>query len=81
MTAVWASHRKELCSAGVVAPHGFEPSLALISGWCLIGATHRGQPWTLSSRLPHMRDGLSALRMAVWCPFRRSSMCRYVHRE
>jgi hypothetical protein len=28
-----------------------------------------------------MRDGLSALRMAVLCPFRRSSMCRYVHRE
>jgi IstB-like ATP binding protein len=28
-----------------------------------------------------MRDGLSALRMAVWCPFRRSSMYRYMHRE
>jgi hypothetical protein len=25
MTAVWASHHKERCSAGVVAPHGFEP--------------------------------------------------------
>ena len=28
-----------------------------------------------------MRDGLSALGMAVLCPFRRSSMCRYVYRE
>ena len=28
-----------------------------------------------------MRDGLSALRMAVLGPFRRSSMCRYMHRE
>jgi hypothetical protein len=28
-----------------------------------------------------MRDGLSALRMAVLCPFCRSSMCRYVHCE
>jgi hypothetical protein len=60
---------------------GSIPSLVLLSGWCLIGATHRGQPWTLSLRLPHMRDGLSALRMAVLCPFRRSSMGRYVHRE
>ena len=25
MTAVWASHHKELCSDGVVAPHGFDP--------------------------------------------------------
>ena len=57
------------------------PSLVLLSGWCLIGAAHRGQPWTLSLRLPHMRDGLSALRLAVWCPCHRSSMCRCVHRE
>jgi hypothetical protein len=32
-------------------------------------------------RLPRMRDGLSALRMAVLYPFRRSIMCRYVHCE
>ena len=25
MTAVWASHHEELCSDGVVAPHGFVP--------------------------------------------------------
>jgi hypothetical protein len=25
MTAVWASHHEELCSDGVVAPHGFAP--------------------------------------------------------
>ena len=28
-----------------------------------------------------MRDGLRALRLAVWCPFCRSSMGRYVHCE
>ena len=81
MIAVWASHHKERCGDGVVAPHGFVPSLVLLSGWCLIGATHRGQSWTLSLRLPHMRDGLSALRMVVLCPFRRSSMYRDMHRE
>ena len=31
--------------------------------------------------LPHVRDGLSALLMEVLGPFRRSSMCRHVHRE
>ena len=30
---------------------------------------------------PHMRDGLSALLMEVFCTFRRPSMCRQVHRE
>src|SRR5215475_4021501 len=81
MTAVWASHHKERCTDGVEAPHGAIPSLVLLSGWCLIGATHRGQPWTLSLRLPHRRDGLSALRLAVLCPFCRSSMGRDVHCE
>ena len=57
------------------------PWLALISGWCLIGATHRGQPWTPAVTLPHRRDGLSALLMAVLWTFRRSTMCRHVHRE
>ena len=81
MPAVWALHHKERCSDGVVAPHGSIPSLVLLSGWGLIGATHRGQPGTLSLRLPHKRDGLSALRLAVLCPFCRSSMGRYVHCE
>jgi hypothetical protein len=31
--------------------------------------------------LPSMHDGLSALLMEVLGPFRRSSMCRHVHRE
>jgi hypothetical protein len=39
MTAVWASHHKERCSDGVVAPHGSIPSLVLLSGWGLIGPT------------------------------------------
>ena len=31
--------------------------------------------------LPSMHDGLSALLMEVLGPFRRSSVCRHVHRE
>ncbi len=44
-------------------------SLVLISGWRLIGATHLEQQWTPVLMLPHRRDGLSARRMAVLCPF------------
>jgi hypothetical protein len=56
------------------------PELALISGWRLLGATHRGQPWTPILVLPHMRYELSALLMEVFCTFCRPSMCRQVHR-
>src|SRR5713101_1501258 len=36
------------------------PWLALISGWCLIGATPRGQPWTPAVNiLPGMNAGAS----------------------
>jgi len=80
MTAVWASHHKEGCSDGVVAPHGFDPLIGPALGMGL-DRSHRGQPWTLSLRLPHMRDGLSARRMVVLSPFCRSSMGRYVHCE
>ncbi len=51
--------------------------LSLIAGWCLMGETPRGQPWTL----PHVRYGLSVLLMAVLCTFRGPSMCRHVHRQ
>src|SRR5712691_6006832 len=55
--------------------------LSLIAGWCLMGATPRGQPWTPALTLPHVRYGLSVLLMAVLCTFRRPSMCRPVHRQ
>jgi hypothetical protein len=32
MTAVWASHHEELCSDGVVAPHGFAPLMSSALG-------------------------------------------------
>ena len=60
---------------------GSPPWLALSSGWRLSGATHQGEQGTPALMLPSMRDGLSALLMEVWCPFRRSSVCRHVHRE
>src|SRR6266446_4117944 len=40
-----------------------------------------GQQGSPAVTLSHRRDGLSVLLMAVWCPFRRPSMCRPVHRE
>ena len=55
--------------------------LSLIAGWCLLGVTHRGQPWTPALTLPHVRDGLSVLLMAVLCTFRRPSMGRPVQRQ
>ena len=55
--------------------------LSLLAVWCVLGATHRGQPWTPALTLPHVRDGLSVLLMAVLCTFRRPSRCRHVHRQ
>jgi len=55
--------------------------LSRIAGWCVIGETPWGQPWTPVLTLPHVHDGLRVLLMAVLCPFRRLSMCRPVHRQ
>jgi len=55
--------------------------LFLGAGWCLMGATPRGQPWTLALMLPHGRGGLSARRMAVWWTFREPSLGRHVLHE
>jgi hypothetical protein len=52
--------------------------VSLLAGWCLIGATPRGQPWTPAVTLPHVRDGLSAGRMTVLWTFRRPCMGRPV---
>ena len=41
------------------------PWLSLIAGRCSVGETHRGQQGTPALTLPHMRDGLSVLLMAV----------------
>jgi hypothetical protein len=57
------------------------PGLSLIAGWCVIGATPRGQPRTPALMLPHGRNRLNARRMAVLYTFRESSLCRHVHRE
>jgi hypothetical protein len=57
------------------------PWLSLITVWCLLGANHRGQPWTPALTLPHVRDGLRVRRMEVFCRFGRPSMCHHVHRQ
>jgi hypothetical protein len=56
-------------------------ALSLLAVWCLIGATHRGQPWTPALTLPHVRYGLSLLRLAVCCTPGTDSICRQVQRQ
>ncbi len=55
--------------------------LFLIAVWFSLGATHRGQQWTSALTLPHVRYGLSVLRMEVFCTFSMPSMCRHMHRQ
>src|SRR5712671_4603575 len=55
--------------------------LSLLAVWCVIGATPRGQPWTPAVARPHVRDGLSVRRIAMWCPFSMPSMYRHVHHQ
>src|SRR5712691_1762310 len=55
--------------------------LSLIAGWCLMGATPRGQPGTPALTLPHVRDGLSVRLLEVFGTFRMLSSCRHVHRQ
>jgi hypothetical protein len=57
------------------------PGLSLIAGWCVIGATPRGQPRTPALMLPHGCEELHVRRMAVVWTFREPSLCRQVHRE
>jgi hypothetical protein len=81
MTAVWASRHEDLVSHGVVSPHVCDPMV--VPHW-LGGArsgNSLGSAWTPVLTLPHRRDGLRVLLMAVLCPFHRLSMCRPVHRQ
>jgi hypothetical protein len=55
--------------------------LSRIAGWCVIGETPWGQPWTAVLTPPHVHDGLRVLLMAVLCPCRRLSMYRPMHRQ
>ena len=55
--------------------------LSLIAGWCLMGETPRGQPWTPALMLPHGCDGLRVRRMTVLWTFRRPFMGRPVPRQ
>jgi hypothetical protein len=57
------------------------PWLSLMTGRCSTKETHQDQPGTPAVTLPRMHDGRSVLLMAVFCPFRRPSMCRSVHRQ
>lgn len=55
--------------------------LSLISVWCLIRETHRGQHWTPALTLPQVRYGLSLLLLEVFCTPGIDYICRQVHRQ
>jgi hypothetical protein len=56
-------------------------TLALISVWCLISETHRGQQSTPALTLPHIRYRLSLLLLEVYCPPGVDDICRQVQRQ
>jgi hypothetical protein len=56
-------------------------ALTLIAVWCLIGETHRGQPWTPALTRPQVRYGLSVLLLEVCCTPGIDSICRQVSRQ
>jgi len=74
-----ARKRKEETRASLLLP-------CATTGWSLLavrglsGAMPRGQPWTPAVSLPQGRNGLSARRLAVVCPFRAPSLWCHVHR-
>ena len=55
--------------------------LSLMAVWLLIGATHWGQSLTPALTLPQVRDGLSLLLLAVFCPLGVDDICRQVQRQ
>ena len=56
-------------------------ALSLMAVWFLIGETHRGQALTPALTLPQVRDGLSLLLLAVFCPLGVDDICRRVQRQ
>ncbi len=56
-------------------------ALSLMAVWFLIGETHRGQQLTPALTLPQVRDGLSLLLLAVFCPLGGNYICRRVQRQ
>ena len=55
--------------------------LSLIAGWCLMGETPRGQPWTPALMLPHGCYGLSVRRLTVLCSNSRKAINPSNHRN
>ena len=55
--------------------------VSLLAGWCLSGATPRGQPWTPTVTRRQGCNGLSVWRMAVLWTFRAPFLGCPVHRE
>jgi len=92
---VWGSHREEAqrgppsgpritrnegAMRSLLLPYA-PPGVSRIAGWCLLGATPRGQPRTPAVRLPHGCEGLRMRRMTVLWTFHRPCMGRPVPRQ
>ncbi len=56
-------------------------ALSLMAVWFLIGETYRGQQLTPALTLPQVRDGLSLLLLAVFCPLGVDYICRRTQRQ
>src|SRR5262249_14515187 len=92
---VWRSHREEAKRGPPSGPRiprnegamtsSLLPSAtlgsSLIAGWCVIGATPRGQPLTPAMVLPHGCWGLLGRWMRVWWTFSRACMGGPVPRQ
>jgi hypothetical protein len=57
------------------------PGWSLIAGWCLIGATPRGQPRTPAIMLPHEGEGLRMRRKTALWTFCRPFMGHWAPHE
>jgi hypothetical protein len=57
------------------------PGWSLIAGWCVIGATPRGQPRTPAIMLPHEGEGLRMRRKTALWTFRRPFMGHWAPRQ
>jgi len=74
-----ASYYEEFKAIGAFLLPRAATGVSLLAGWCLIGATPRGQPWTSAVPLTPGCHGLGARRMAVLSTFCALSLGRHGH--
>jgi hypothetical protein len=65
MSTVWALHHEDAEGMVSCLLRCVTTWLSRIAGWCVSGETPWDQPWPLVLTLPHVRDGLRVLLMAM----------------